>query len=139
MERMLCILLSKTGALDNLHLMYFQYVKRQRRYNRSLTQTLLSILAGKTDNNMSSCQYSPDMRLLHRLSAAGKVMTAINSQESFIISSFYAILHQYKGAFVQLCQVIQQLLAHAVWTRPDNYSHYILYPKCFLIHSAKLF
>lgn len=72
MKRMFSIFLRQTGSLDNLHLMNLQNIKRKRRNDRSLTETLLRIFSWQPDDNMTASQDAASMRTLYRITAAGK-------------------------------------------------------------------
>ena len=94
MKRMFSIFLRQTGSLDNLHLMNLQNIKRKRRNDRSLTETLLRIFSWQPDDNMTASQDAASMRTLYRITAAGKIMSAIDATQSIIIRTLYSILHQ---------------------------------------------
>ena len=54
MERLAKIFKGQLGSTDDLHLMNLQYIERQRRYNRRLTNALCCIFAGESKNDVST-------------------------------------------------------------------------------------
>ena len=79
MERMLGILLRQSGTLDDLHLMNLQDIKRQRRNDRCLSETFFRIFSWQSDDDMPARQNASRMSPLYRITAAGEIMTAIDS------------------------------------------------------------
>ena len=79
------------------------------------------------------------MGSLHSITAAGKVVTAIDSLQGLIVGAFYTILHKNEGAPVQLLQIIQQFIAHAVRAGSYHDSHHILHLQCLLVHLPEEF
>ena len=56
---------SQLRATNNLHLMYFQDIKRQGRYYLCLTDAFISIFPRQSKNNMSTTQNAACMCFLN--------------------------------------------------------------------------
>ena len=64
-ERIAEIFGSQLRATNNLHLMYFQDIKRQGRYYLCLTDAFISIFPRQSKNNMSTTQNATCMCFLN--------------------------------------------------------------------------
>ena len=78
------------------------------------------------------------MSTLYGTTATGKIMSAVDAFQGFIIGTLNAIFHQYEGAVVQFFQIIEQFIAHTIRTGSDNDSHHIFHLKSLFIHLPQL-
>ena len=139
MEGMLGILLRQPRAFDNLHLVNFQYVERQGRDDWCLPNTFRRILARQAYDDVTSRQDATSMGSLHRVTATSEVVSTIDAAQSLIIGTLDTILYKYEGMLVQLRQIVEQLVAHAVRSGADNDAHDIFHLQCLLIHLPQVF
>ena len=92
---MLSILLRQAGSLDDLHLMNLQDVDGKGGDDGRLTEALFCILTRQADDDMGTREDSPGVGALHRIPAAGEIMTAVDALQGLIVGTLNAILHQH--------------------------------------------
>ena len=65
-------------------------------------------------------------------------MAAIDAQKGVVVGAFDAVFYQYEGALVELCQIIEQLIRHAIRACAYDDAHNIVYLQRLVVKRLEL-
>ena len=134
---MLFVFPRQPGALDDLHLVDLQDVERQGGDDGCLADAFLGVLSGQSDDDVASREDAPGVGAFHGGAAAGEVVAAVDAAQGLVVGALDAVFHEEEGLAVELLQIVEQLVAHAVGTGADDNAHHIGHCQCLLIHSPQ--
>ncbi len=137
MKRRLGILGGHTGGTDDLQLVYLENVKRQRRDDVGLADTLCDIFARQTDDDVTAREQPTPMASLYRIAATGEVVAAVDAAQGGIVGRLDAVLYEHKAVLGQFAEIVEQTVVYAVGTRADDDADHILDGERFLIKTAQ--
>jgi len=136
--RILFVFLCHPGASNELELVELECGEGKGGKDVGFSKDGFPTLAWKSQNQVSACADATSGCTLDGIDGLSVGVTSVDALEGGVIDRFDTVFDHQEGALVELFEVIQQGIRHAVRTSADDKTNHVRNRKCLLVFGFQM-